>query len=115
VKVNSIRAIFDRQFWKIGFVLLLVALFIGTWNLAWGWAFDTASRQTATRAVILSYPELAWAFDELNACDKGVGQYSSYRHTDECERAVGALVQRRGQESDFSKAVLMQSAIVSAH
>jgi len=104
---------FLRYFWKIGIVLLAVVIAAGiAVKLYSTIREDAAARADAELKMRKAYPDLKWAFDELDKCNQGEGDYAKngYATREQCDLAILALGRLRGIEDQLASALRVRDA-----
>lgn len=114
---KSKRTFFDRQFWLTGTLLCLFALILTGVQLYIVQSAADNALENAEAQVRKEFPELQWAFDELNKCHNSVGQYSGRRPEllTDCELPVIEIAVKRGDGEQLIKALEHFQEIIRDH
>lgn len=106
------KPFFDRQFWRIGLVMLCVALAAGAVWIYAAFSRGAEAQTSADMKMRTAYPELTWAFAEWDKCNRGGGVYAKngYITREQCDLAILALAKKRGAEDQVAAALRVRDS-----
>ncbi len=112
MQTSTNKPFFDRQFWKIGLVMLCVALTAGAAKIYSAVSRNTETQASADLKMRAAYPELKWAFDEWDKCNHGGDDYAKngYFTREQCDLAILALAKKRGDEQQVASALRVRDS-----
>ncbi len=108
------KKLFDGQFYFIGSLVAFIALSTVGIQLLIMFKDSDKAVETAVAQTRNEFPGIAWAFDELDKCNKGQGTYanSSYMVRGNCDLAVTEQAKKRGVEAEFGKALQRREMLI---